>query len=293
MSNLKEQAARARAMATGSPALRRAAGKVLRRFPPPGANANGSSWSIKDGALRGVVDRYRGNFPLPPVGYGTVGDLADSFDHMPGVAGANFDMKDMQRCWMIKAVLGNVPPGARLLEIGAGEPLIAGTLSRAGYDVTVVDPYDGSGNGPKEFETFRNAYSDLTFVREQFPPSTQLGEFAAVYSISVLEHIPPEAIEPVMAGAQALVAAEGGVQIHAVDHVLAGWGEEEHRQNLGRIATGMGISNEQLDAALAQLREDTETYFVSAETHNRWRGALPYEQYPMRRVVSVNLFSGA
>ncbi|HEU4599502.1 MAG TPA: methyltransferase domain-containing protein [Solirubrobacterales bacterium] len=290
----KARARRARAAAAGSPALRRAAGRVLRRFAPPGARANGSSWSIKEGPLRAVVNRYRGAFPLPPVSYGTARDLADSFDHMPGVAGASFDMKDLQRCWTMKAVLGNVPPGGRLLEIGAGEPLIAGALSRAGYEVTVVDPYDGSGNGPKEFEIFRTAYPDLTFVREQFPPSEPLGDdFAAVYSISVLEHVRLEALDRVMAGARELLTRNGGVQIHTVDHVLAGWGAEEHLAKLRRVAAGMSVSDDELHAALAGAVDDPETYFVSAESHNRWRGEIPYDQYPMRRIVSVNLFSGA
>ena len=79
-------------------------------------------------------------------------------------------MKDLQRCWMVKAILGNVERGSRMLEIGAGEPLVAGMLSRLGYDVTVVDPYDGSGNGPREFARFTAAYPDVDFVRDQFPP---------------------------------------------------------------------------------------------------------------------------
>jgi len=74
---------------------------------------------------------------------------------------------------------------------------------------------------------------------------------------------------------------------------LAGWGAEEHLEKLRRIATGMGLTDAQLEAALAELKDDPETYFVSAESHNRWRGALPYDQYRMRRIVSVNLFSGA
>ena len=89
---------------------------------------------------------------------------------MPGLAAASVDMKDLQRCWMVKAVLGNVEPGGRLLEIGAGEPLVAGLLSRLGYEVTIVDPYDGSGNGPREYADFASAYPDLDFVRDQFPP---------------------------------------------------------------------------------------------------------------------------
>jgi uncharacterized UPF0146 family protein len=294
MSRLKDQAARARAMAAGSPTLRKAAGKVLGRVPAPGSGANASSWTIKDTPLKTVVDRYQGEFPLRAAAYGTVQDFADSVDNMPGLAGANFDMKDLQRCWMLKAILGNVPLGGKLLEIGAGEPLVAGALSRIGYDVTVVDAYDGSGNGPKEFETFRTAYPDLTFVREHFPPQTPLGEdYAAIYSISVLEHVPLEVIDSAMERSREMLAKEDGVSIHAVDHVLAGWGAEEHLEKLRRIAAGMGVADADLDTALTALKDDPETYFVSAESHNRWRGALPYEQYKMRRIVSVNLFSGA
>jgi uncharacterized UPF0146 family protein len=220
-----------------------------------------------------------------------VRDFADSVDQMPGLAGANFDMKDMQRCWTIKAILGNVERGSRILEIGAGEPLVAGALSRVGYDVTVVDPYDGSGNGPREFETFRTAYPDLKFVREQFPPSEPVGtDFSAVYSISVLEHVPLEAIDAVMAGAKELLAAKEGCSVHAVDHVLAGWGAEEHLEKLRRIAAGLGVAAADLERTLAELEADPETYFVSAESHNRWRGDLPYDQYTMRRIASVNLF---
>ncbi len=132
----------------------------------------------------------------------------------------------------------------------------------------------------------------MSFVREQFPPAAGVGaDFGAVYSISVLEHVPMEAIDAVMAGAREILG-ERGCQIHAVDHVLAGWGADEHLAKLRRIAAGMGVSDAELDAAIAALRDDPETYFVSAEAHNRWRGALPYDEYAMRRIVSVNLFAG-
>ncbi len=288
--SLTANAKKVRAKAASSPVLRKAAGKVLGRVAPPGGHgANASSWTIRETPLRTVVERYENDFPLPPTSYGTVRDFADSVDQMPGLAGASFDMKDLQRCWMIKAILGNVERGSRILEIGAGEPLVAGALSRVGYDVTVVDPYDGSGNGPREFETFQTAYPDLKFIREQFPPSQALGGgFSVVYSISVLEHVPLEAIDSVMTGARDLLAE--GCSIHAVDHVLAGWGAQEHLDKLERIAAGLGISAQELHETIAQLERDPETYFVSAEAHNRWRGDLEYGQYPMRRIVSVNLF---
>lgn len=283
---------RLRSRAAHSPRIRRLLGKPPRHGAPVAAadGSNASTWAVADDSLWPIRDRYRGAFELAPISYGTVRDFADSGDQMPGLAGANYDMKDMQRCWTVKAILGNVEPGSRILEIGAGEPLVAGMLSRLGYEVTVVDPYDGSGNGPREFEIFSAAYPDLRFVREQFPPAEDLGGgYAAVYSISVLEHVPLEAIDAVAAGTAELLAERGGVSIHAVDHVLAGWGADEHLEKLRRIASASGLSLDELDAAIAALERDPETYFVSAEAHNRWRGGLDYDSYAMRRIVSVNL----
>jgi hypothetical protein len=238
-----------------------------------------------------LEQRYRGSFDVEPLSYGTVGDLADSVDHLSGLARASSDMKDMQRCWMVKAILGTVEPGGRLVEIGAGEPLVADLLSRLGYQVTIVDPYDGSGQGPREFDEFSGSHPNLTFIRERFPPSRGLeGQYAGVYSISVLEHIPLEALGGVISAATD-VLAPGGASIHAVDHVLAGWGAEQHLEHLEEVVRGSGLPVERLHDVIRRLESDPETYFVSAEAHERWRGAIPYESYPMRRVCSVGVLS--
>lgn len=283
---------RLRATAARSPLLRKLAGKAALYTPTaatPGANA--SAWTIADSSIWPIAERYTGSFPLPEVSYGTVRDFADSADHLTGLAGASFDMKDLQRCWMIKAILGNVERGSRILEIGAGEPLVAGMLSRLGYEVTVVDDYQGGGNGPREFKRFQIAYPDVHFIRELFPPSEPLGDdYAAVFSISVLEHVPLEHVGNVVETGHKLVAGRGGCSIHAVDHVLAGWGADEHREKLDRIVSALGLSEGELAARIEAMESDPETYFVSAEAHNRWRGDLPYDQYTMRRIGSVNLF---
>lgn len=292
--SLNSVAQKVRDRAARSPRIRRLAGKPPRYVAPPaGHGSNASAWTIGDESIWPILDVYGGSFEVPPISYGTVRDFADSTENMPGLAGANFDMKDMQRCWMVKAIVGNVPRGARILEIGAGEPLVAGVLSRLGYEPTVVDPYDGSGNGPREYEEFKQAYPDVRFVREQFPPRQEVGGgFAAVYSISVLEHVPLEAIDGLIAAARELIAPQNGLSIHAVDHVLAGWGADSHLEKLERIVAASGLPAERLAAAIAQLEVDPETYFVSAEAHNRWRGGLDYDSYSMRRIVSVNLLAG-
>ncbi len=234
---------------------------------------------------------YRGRFPVEDLSYGTVRDFADSLDNLGRLAKASGDMKDLQRCWMVKAVLGMVERGGRLIEIGAGEPLVAGLLTRLGYSVTVVDPYDGSDQGPVEFERFSREYPEVEFIREHFPPAGGLpSPVAGIYSISVLEHIPAESMNTVIGAATASLAP-GGCSIHAVDHVLAGWGADAHRERLEQAVRGLGLSVEGLGEVIRSLESDPEAYFVSAEAHERWRGALPYEDYPMRRIASIGLLA--
>jgi len=257
----------------------------------PAASPNASVYAISDSELWPLRELYAGAGDLDPIGYATVRDFADSTETMPGLATASGDMKNAQRCWMVKAVLASVPNGGRLVEIGAGEPLVAGLLSRLGYEVVVVDPYDGSGNGPREYGRFTKAYPDLRFVRDQFPPAQALGGgFDCVYSISVLEHVPLEAVGGVIAGAAEVLRERGGCSIHAVDHVLAGWGADSHRAGLEQIVAASELDGEELARKIAEMELDPETYLVSAEAHNQWRGAVPYESYPMRRIGSVNLF---
>jgi hypothetical protein len=238
-----------------------------------------------------LEDRYRGSFQAGVLSYGTVRDLADSLDNLGGLARANGDMKDLQRCWVLKAVLGSVEPGTQLVEIGAGEPLLAGLLTQLGHAVTVIDPYDGSDQGPREFEEFQASYPEVDFVRERFPPSGELpAKTACVYSVSVLEHIPPDGIGEVIAAATELTAPDG-CSIHAIDHVVAGWGTEAHRERLEEIVRRSGLPADSLTKLIAELEADPDAYFVSAEAHERWRGALPYDDYPMRRIASIGLLS--
>jgi SAM-dependent methyltransferase len=237
--------------------------------------------------LRGLY----GEFEVPPISYGTVRDFADSLDNLGGLARANSDMKDLQRCWAVKAVLGNVASGGRLVEIGAGEPLVADTLARLGYEVTVIDPYDGSGHGPRQFEEFRDSYPRLDFVRDRFPPERGLpAPVDGVYSISVLEHLPTDSVAGVVSAALEALRP-GGWAIHAIDHVVAGWGAEEHLERLEEIARSSGLPVERLNDAIRGLEQDPEAYWVSAEAHERWRGRLPYQHYPMRRIASIGLLS--
>lgn len=241
-----------------------------------------------------MCERYA-SYRAPRIGYATVADFVDSFEHLQPLATAQGDLKDVQRPWTLKTVLGSVPPGGRVLEIGGGQPFVADLLSRLGYEVWLVDPYDGSGNGPVEFEMFRTACPRVRFVRDLF--SDQLVEvpassFDCVYSISVLEHIEPAALDGVVSGIHRCLGPAGR-SIHAVDHVHRGNGADDHLTQLHALTESFGVERAKLDAVLAELTTDTETYFLSAESHNRWRGNVPYDEFPMRVCVSIHYATGA
>jgi len=250
-------------------------------------NHKTTAW-FDDAALDRIAQRYR-SFEIGPLSYATVRDYCDSFDHLRPLATANQDLKDAQRPWVLKAILSQVPPGGHLLEIGGGEPFVADILERLGYEVTIVDPYDGSGNGPQEYETFRRQCPDVRFVRDQFSESTDGLEprsFDCIYSISVLEHIPDEALPGVYAGLARFLKPEG-LTVNAIDHVHKGAGAEPHYRKLVRMISGFGLLQQDLDRMLGTMSLDLETYYLSAEAHNRWRGTVPYEQFPMRICVSI------
>ncbi len=232
--------------------------------------------------------RLEGSGPPARLGYATVRDYCDSAERLPGLVRSG-DLKDAQRPWVLEAVVATAPPGGRLLEVGAGEPIVASMLVGLGYDVTVVDPYDGRDRGPTGLDSLRAAYPGVRFVRGLYPDEIPAAErFDCVYSISVLEHLPAGELEQTCA---ALLdhTRTGGFTIHAVDHVLLGPGDVDHRARLGLAVAALGIAEPELDEVLIHLATDPETYFLSAEGHNRWRGATPYERFPMRRCVSIEL----
>ncbi len=252
-----------------------------------------SGW-FSDAALAEARRRYR-DFPVEALSYATVRDYCDGFDHLRPLATHNGDLKDVQRPWILKALMAVLPERARVLEIGAGEPFVGDLLSRLGHEVWIVDPYDGTGNGPQEYERFRGECSDLRFIRSFFgarlegPPP---GGLDAIYSISVLEHVPPPAMLDVYAGLRRFLKPEGH-SIHAVDHVHRGAGAPEHLANLRSMVDHLAPPGADLGTLLGRMEGDTETYYLSAESHNRWRGGVPYDEFPMRVCVSVQLFARA
>jgi glycosyltransferase involved in cell wall biosynthesis/2-polyprenyl-3-methyl-5-hydroxy-6-metoxy-1,4-benzoquinol methylase len=245
-----------------------------------------------------VNQRYaKTDMPMAQVSYATVRDFCDSWDHLTPIA-SHGDLKNVQRPWAIKAVLSEVPRGGKILEFGGGDPLIAATLFRLGYDVTIVDPYDGTGNGPTEYQQYKREFPEVRLIRSYFRPglkelSGEAASFDAVYSISVIEHIPLPELQQVFAAMQMYLKPETGLSIHAIDFIQKGEGDNEHRSMLQLLTDFSGIPRDQVEDTLHHMEHDIETYYLSAEAHNAWRMGSTYDDFPMRVCVSLQLCTPA
>ncbi len=236
----------------------------------------------------------------PRLSYATVRDYCDSADHFPKLATFQNDLKDVQRPWTVKAILSSIKAPARLIEIGSGEPLSASALADLGYEVSVCDPFDGSGRGPTEFAYFRSIYRNVNYIRSYFDPEVarqfENNPLDVVFSISVLEHVPEPALLQLFEAAL-LALRPGGFSIHCADIVIEGQATDFHIAQLKRILTlqenlaGTHLSSSDIDSQvhdiLRRAKDDLETFYLSAHGHNQWRGKLAYAEFSFRKVISV------
>lgn len=258
-------------------------------------------------AVPQILSRYRGT-AVPDLGYATVRDYCDSADSLPQICGIDGDLKNVQRPWTVKAILGRVPSAGRILEIGAGEPAVAAALHELGYQVTVIDPYEGAGNGPTAYADYLRRFPEVRIVKAEFDEDTPeiAGEsYDCIYSISVLEHIRHHRFAGLFEGI-ARHLRPGGQSIHSVDHVLEGAGRDYHLEGMKAILRGQEAlrhpgwgegnrnaaeSDQATEEILRLLTLDLETFYLSAQGHHLWRGGQPYEAFPFRKVVSIQTCS--
>ena len=145
-----------------------------------------------------IVARFGGENPCGSgTSYATVRDFCESADELPKITLVEGDLKYVQRPWAVKTILRHLPPPARLLEIGGGEPIVSGFLSELGYDVTLVDPYEPSNHQSGDYERYVRLFPHVKIIREYFQSGLsgiEPGSFDVIFSVSVLEHLPPDSL---------------------------------------------------------------------------------------------------
>lgn len=249
---------------------------------------------VDPATVAAIVARFSTPDRRPETSYATVRDYCESVDELPQLAPLDGDLKNVQRPWAVKAILGAVPPPARLLEIGGGEPIVSGFLAELGYDVTLVDPYDGFGNGPTDYQRYVELFPRVKIVREYFRPGMTAfprGSFDAIFSVSVLEHIPASSLSACF-DAMAEFLTPGGASLHCFDFIVQGLGEAHDLTHAQEILSEQQKLTDQAGAEpfedlIERLKADVETFFLSPQGHHNWRGGRSYPEFPFRKVVSL------
>jgi 2-polyprenyl-3-methyl-5-hydroxy-6-metoxy-1,4-benzoquinol methylase len=243
-----------------------------------------------------IIRNYLGRGDFEYLNYATVKDFCDSADHLPQICHLDGDLKNVQRPWTFKAILSRIPPGGKLLEIGGGVPLVACMLAELGYEVTVVDPYEGAGNGPTEYQKYQQAFPNVNLVKDFFGADLKGFEdscFDGIYSISVLEHISLESLKDVFLGIRKFLRS-GGLSIHCIDNVIQGRDVQPHEdavklilEEQKQLVERHSTLGDDYEKMLFQLKDDVEAYYLSALGHHQWRCGAAYADFPFRKVVSV------
>ena len=150
---------------------------------------------------------------------------------------------------------------------------MASLMNTLGWQVSVCDPYDGSGHGPTEYDHYRKMYPKVKIIRSVFDQSVAeplRGTLDAVYSISVLEHVPAADLEKLYAGIE-IALKPGGLSLHCADAVVQGNGADFHAEQMARILqfqnrlSGIDLAWDDCIRTIGELiaaaMQDLETFF--------------------------------
>lgn len=224
-----------------------------------------------------------------PLGHGTVREYNRFLEELPEITYLSGDLKNFQRPWVVDALLKKLPKGGRILEMGADRCELAHYLHGRGYDVWAVDAYANIGGGVGVYEDLCAKFPQLTIRKGLLHEVQDLPEasFDAVFSCSVVEHIPTNSIRPTVERIRDLLKP-GGVSVHAMD--LTVQGIMQNHALLGKFTAAHAAPEDLLEVGQTILA-DLDAFYLSPQGHHRWRKFVgkSYDDYPYRRVTSLNL----
>ncbi len=119
-------------------------------------------------------------FEIKQLNYACIPDYIRYCDAYPGLIGRDGDLKDVQRPWATEIPGQLLPADSKILDLGGSRCELARELT-ASHHVMFVDPYDGSGNGPTDPDTYRKKYPKLTISQGLLNGATELRMFDASY----------------------------------------------------------------------------------------------------------------
>jgi hypothetical protein len=129
---------------------------------------------------------------------------------------ANHTLKGIQDSFVLAQL--HDAEGLIIAEVGGGHSRILKRLEDRN-ECWNIDKFEGAGNGPKSLPTDTKAKIVQTFVGE-YDPQLPSDYFDCVFSISVIEHIPPTQLKDFFADCFRMLKS-GGRMYHAIDAYVA------------------------------------------------------------------------
>ncbi len=229
-------------------------------------------------------------YELVSLDYSTVRDYTRYWEEHSDLIGERGALKDVQRPWVLETVDDLIPGGSFVADMGGAACDLASCLAQ-NYRVTVVDPYDGRGNGPTRVEVMKKRHPTINFIIDTLNPDTDIDqEYHAVVSTSVIEHIPVPHVGDAVEGIdRALIS--GGYSIHAIDFSVRGNGRimVNNKHCLEAFVSAYGLDPGVVEELRNRMIEDCETYYLSAPMYQQWRRKRDYDEYPWRQVGTLNI----
>jgi hypothetical protein len=171
-----------------------------------------------------------------------------------------------------KLIAEHLPPGSRLVDVGAGVTPLAPFLTHLGYVVDTVDPSPNQRHWPPGPEWNEWGYLDYTAAGlangswnctvGQLP---DLPTFDGAYSISVIEHLPAVDRRTLLADIAARVRP-GGVTLLTIDLVRGR--DDLWNRNLGLEVESLAVHGRLEDVITEAARVGLE--LVHQDTVRRW-----------------------
>lgn len=124
----------------------------------------------------------------------------------------NRSLKNIQDAWVLSELVDG--RGLRLCEVGGGHSRVLRELAKHNACVN-ADKLEGAGNGPRSVPQIPGVETIPAYLGD-FDPRLADASFDAVFSISVLEHVPDDRLADCFAD-MARILRPGGVMLHAID----------------------------------------------------------------------------
>ena len=210
------------------------------------------------------------------------------------------DLKEYQRYWAYEYIKSRLSADSKVLEIGSGKPNLLRTLRKNfGCECWGMDPFTGSGSGPKAFELMTQVFGEIRLVKGSIGEhSHELPDqyFDFVFSVSALEHIPHEQWEPCFKDMMRVARDEAWI-FHAIDCPLDGEYQQPLDSNplfdaLTSIATLDGLEYEDAGRLVdfAEIQRASDVFVISPLYWHALGKKYPDDPWfqTYKRVTSVN-----